>query len=83
MVALQSAANAAGQIMPTESELQICRRVKSFFKADGTIPSYSEVEKVILRSRPPSPMVIPSLWQFMVTYGGGPRAHYMEITDDG
>lgn len=77
----QSAANAAGQVMQTESELQICRRVKSFFKADGTIPSYSDVEKVILRSRPPSPLVIPSLWQFMVKYSGGPTAHYMDLTE--
>ena len=77
----QSAANASGQIQQAETELQLCRRMRSMFKPTGEIPSYDEVAPVILRSHPPNPLVVPSLWKFMIRFAGGPQGSLMQGTE--
>ena len=77
----QSAANMSGQQMQPESELQLCRKIRSFFKPSGEVPEYAKCSPIILRSKPPNAAVLPSLWAFMVRYGGGPQASLMEGTE--
>ena len=72
----QAAGNAAGQIAAVEHEIQLAKRVNSSIQAflsrsEKKTVTYQDISAEILRSRSPHASALPSIFGFVLKYGGG------------
>ena len=78
-----SAANSAQQVSQGETDLQVCKKIASTWRAcnAGNVMTYQEMKPILLRSKPPRTETIPHLFSFMMKCGGGATGHLMQATE--
>jgi hypothetical protein len=84
---IQAGMNAASQVARQESEVQVLRKLHTYWKQEASTcgpddkVDYNNVRRLVVRSKPPCVAALPQMYQFILKASGGLDSQFLNETE--